>query len=123
MKAKDYRVFVPMVMILFLISGSISFAQGIKERMSARQPEIVAMKTAGIIGENNRGYLEFVGAQKQKEDIINAENADRDLIYKAIADREGISAEAVGQLRAKAIAENAITGEWLQNENGEWYQK
>jgi uncharacterized protein YdbL (DUF1318 family) len=44
-------------------------------------------------------------------------------VYEAIAKQQGGTAELVGKRRAIQIAEKAETGEWLQNEQGAWYQK
>ena len=111
------------LLICFLIP-TVLFAQGIKERMTERLPVIVELKTKGIIGESFQGYLAFVSSNKQNQDIIDAENADRKLIYAHIAKKtEGATLEFVGQKRAKTLAENAKPGEFLQKKDGSWYQK
>ena len=110
------------VLFVFVFSGS-AFAQGIKARMQARLPEIVALKAEGVIGEDNRGYLTFVGSVKKKVDVVEAENNDRRQVYTAIAQQEGTTVDVVGRLRARQIAQNASPGEWLQNENGQWIRK
>jgi uncharacterized protein len=111
------------VISLLLICSSTLYAQGIKERMQERLPSIVELKKAGIVGENNLGYLEFVGADKKGEDIVTAENDDRKKVYEAIAKQSETTIELVGQRRAKQIAEKADPGDWLKDETGKWYQK
>ncbi len=111
------------ILSILLICSSSLFAQEIKERFKERLPVIVELKEAGIVGENNLGYLEFRGAVKKNEDVVNAENADRKKVYEAIAKKENTTAELVGKLRAKQIAEKADPGDWLQDENGKWYKK
>jgi hypothetical protein len=86
-------------------------------------PIIKSLKDQGIVGENNKGYLEFVGQKKDKADVINAENKDRKLVYGAIAKQQGTKVELVGKHRAIQIATRANPGEWLQNAAGKWYQK
>jgi uncharacterized protein YdbL (DUF1318 family) len=98
-------------------------ASNIKERMAARLPTIVELKKEGIIGENNKGYLAYVADKRVKQDIVAAENEDRRAVYSAIARQQGTTAEVVGVLRAKQIAEKAQPGEWIQNENGQWETK
>ena len=95
---------------IFLFS-TISFAESIKSRMKARKPVIEALKAQGIVGENHRGYLEFVGANREKADIINAENNDREQVYTAIAGQQGTTAELVGKRRAVQIKKKAKTGQ------------
>jgi uncharacterized protein YdbL (DUF1318 family) len=111
------------ILPILLICSSNLFAQGIKDRFKERLPVIVELKTAGIVGENNLGYLEFRGAVKKNEDVVNAENEDRKKIYEAIAKKENTTAELVGKLRAKKIAEKAEPGDWLQDEKGKWYKE
>ena len=91
--------------------------------MQERLPIIVALKNEGIIGEDNKGYLSFLGSVRKKADVVAAENEDRRQVYSAIAKQQGTTVEVVGSLRAKKIAENASPGQWLQNEQGAWIQK
>ncbi len=81
------------------------------------------MKGNGIIGETFQGYLAFLSDDKQNQDVIDSENKDRETIYAHIAKKEGATIELVGQRRAKQIVENAEPGEFLQKEDGTWYQK
>lgn len=108
---------------LILMCAVCTQAQGVRERMKDRLPAIVELKNRGIIGENNRGYLEFIGDNREEEAMISEENRDRSAVYDAIAKQQGSEAETVGQRRAIQIAERAGTGDWLQDENGNWYQK
>lgn len=101
-------------------------AQGpeVKQRMAARLPQIDAAKLKGTIGENNQGFLEARGnAGAEVQSIIDAENADRRVVYEAIAKSTGSTAEKVGRTRAAQIAERAASGVWLQRPSGEWYRK
>ena len=98
-------------------------AQEIKDRMAERLPVIMELKQKGIVGENNQGLLEFVGAAREQADVVDAENKDRQTVYKAIAQKTGTTPEVVGQRRAIQIAENARAGEWLQDASGQWKQK
>jgi hypothetical protein len=117
----------------FLLSGLIfvlvfcfvanAAANGIKERMAARLPEIVALKDKGVVGEDNLGYLQFVGTVKEKADLVQAENNDRVQVYQAIAKQQGTTADLVGRRRAQQIVEIAQPGHWLQDANGNWYKK
>ena len=91
--------------------------------MKDRLPVIIDLKNKGIIGENNLGYLEFVGADREKQGVVLEENKDREAVYKAIAKNQNTTVEKVGKRRAQQIAEKANPGEWLKNEKGEWYQK
>lgn len=125
-KSTHHYVTTFFIVLLALIVGTQCYAgaNAIKERMDERLPVIVNLKSNDIIGENNKGYVDFVPkAAKEKEDIVNAENSDRRKIYSAIAKQEKISVEEVEKIRAKSIANRAKSGEWLQNAAGKWYRK
>jgi uncharacterized protein YdbL (DUF1318 family) len=101
----------------------IVHASGIKQRMKERLPAISQMKAEGAIGENNQGFLEFLGKDQPQADLVKAENEDRKTVYKAIAKQQGTTPEHVGKRRALQIVKNALPGEWLQDTSGNWYQK
>jgi len=104
-------------------SAAYSSSKAIKQRMIERLPVIKALKDQGIVGENNRGFLEFIGTKKERADAVDAENSDRKLVYDAIAKQQGTTVEVVGKHRAVQIANKARPGQWLQDANGKWYQK
>jgi uncharacterized protein YdbL (DUF1318 family) len=114
---------VMLIIAVLMVCTSAAVAQGIRERMKERLPVIVELKKAGMVGENSKGYLEFVGAQKKNEDVVSAENSDRKKVYEAIAKKEETTADKVGSRRAKQIAEKAGPGEWLKDAGGKWYKK
>jgi len=112
------------VLILgLMITNGYSSAQEIKQRMIERLPVITALKLKGLVGEDNRGYLQFIGQKKENEEVVAAENKDRQMVYEAIAKQQGATVELVGQHRAIQIYDKALPGEWLQDANGKWYQK
>ncbi len=123
MKRKAIFAILPVFVLGILITNAYPASKEIKQRMIARLPAIKALKGQGIIGENNKGYLQFVGQKKEKEEVVTAENKDRKLVYKAIAKQQGTTAAVVGKHRVVQIANKAQPGEWLQDANGKWYQK
>lgn len=123
MKRKTIFAILPVFVLGILITNAYPSAKEIKQRMIARLPVIKALKGQGIVGENNRGYLQFVGQKKEKEEVVTAENKDRKLVYQAIAKQQGTTAAVVGQHRAVQITNKAQPGEWLQDASGKWYKK
>ncbi|MDY0275137.1 MAG: YdbL family protein [Desulfomicrobium sp.] len=115
--------------ILFLllagmfVSAHSVWSDSIKERMLARLPVIKELKAQGLVGENNKGFLEYRTGKKTKADVIQAENQDRSEVYKAIATRQNTSADFVGQTRAAQIASNEPPGVWIQSGDGTWTKK
>lgn len=125
MKKNIFITTLSLSLSILLITGVLSFAgsNAIKARMKARLPVINALKTDGIIGENNRGYLEFIKNNTSKQDVVTSENQDRKKVYSAIAKQQGATADLVGKRRAKQIAQRAKPGQWIQDGTGNWYQK
>ena len=123
MKQRRFTKILVLVLVGIFTAGISAFADDIKARMKQRLPVIVELKTKGIVGENNAGYLEFVGAKREKADVVAAENKDRQTVYAAIAKQQGTTAELVGKRRALQISKKADPGEWVQDANGNWIQK
>lgn len=111
------------IVALMLLSSSLVFAAGEKERMLDRVPKINTLKSAGIVGEKADGLLGFVKKSPSDEALVNAENKDRKAVYALIAKSQKVSAAVVARRRALQIAEQAAKGHWLQNTGGKWYQK
>ncbi|TLD42702.1 MAG: hypothetical protein JETT_0937 [Candidatus Jettenia ecosi] len=122
-KAKFFTVVTTLFIFTTFIFIGKTYAEDIKARMQSRLPLIKELKAKGIVGENNKGYLEFVGNVRKEENVVNDENSDRREIYAAIAAQQGADAEVVGKRRAEQIAGKAASGEWLQDANGKWYKK
>jgi uncharacterized protein YdbL (DUF1318 family) len=119
-----YAIIALFVLLVFSSEANcFAGANEIKARMKSRLPAISQLKSAGIVGENNRGYLGFVTSVKKEVSLVNAENSDRKKVYSAIAKQQGTSDDLVGQRRAKQIASRAKSGEWLQDDSGKWYKK
>ncbi len=123
MKRITLIAILPVFILGILITNAYSSSKAIKQRMIERLPVIKSLKDKGIVGENNKGYLEFVGQKKEKADVVNAENNDRKLVYGAIAKQQGTTVDLVGKHRAIQIANKAQPGEWLQDAAGKWHKK
>lgn len=116
------------ILVAFLGTSVLSLAQesedALKGRMQERLAEVVALKVAGVVGENNKGFLEQRGAlNAEQTTLMNAENADRRALYNILATRLGYSVAVIGEQRAIQIRNNAAAGEWLQAPDGSWYKK
>lgn len=95
----------------------------LKARFRDRRPALDLLKDQGSIGENNRGLVEHVGAARPGEDVVAAENADRQELYATIAASTETTPDLVGRRRALKIAAQEPAGRMLQNAQGEWYKK
>lgn len=122
------RKYVMMTLLFALVAGTLFLsgpaeAQDIKARMKDRLPIVSELKAKGIVGENNKGFLEFVGDQREKPEVVQAENQDRAAVYGAIAKQTGVAADLVGTRRAAQLRDLAKPGEWYQDESGKWHRK
>jgi len=123
MKNKIFITMLTFLLSVLLVTGAYSSSKEIKKRMIARLPAINALKAKELVGENNKGFLEFIGDRKENEDLVKDENKDRRLVYQAIAKQQGTTLKIVGKHRAVQIAGKAKPGTWLQDATGKWYQK
>lgn len=112
-----------LILACLMLSSQLAFANGIKERMIQRLPLIADLKTKGIIGEDNHGYLGFVTATKVHEDVIAAENNDRKAVYTHFAQQQKTTVDVVEKIQANRKAEKANPGEFFQNPDGAWIKK
>ena len=120
---KHLTIFSCLMITLMLLGAVNSSAASIKDRMVARLPAINTLKSKGLIGENNKGLLEFRTNNKPQQDLVIAENKDRKAVYEAIAKKQGVKPALVGQRRAKQIADKGSPGLWFQRPDGTWYKK
>jgi uncharacterized protein YdbL (DUF1318 family) len=118
-----------LALLLLLLSPATARAdrQGdLRERFKNRFPQIQAAKQAGKIGETAAGVLEPVEG-KQVDDatrkLMDEDNADRQELYKLIAEREKTTPEKVAQRNAARNFEKAKPGEFLKGADGKWMQK
>ncbi|MGR3311016.1 MAG: YdbL family protein [Candidatus Brocadiales bacterium] len=111
------------LVVAMVVFSSLTQAKDIKSRMKERIPTIKALKAKGIVGENNKGYLEFLGNKISNKDVVDAQNEDRKKVYSAIAKQQGTTVAVVGKRRAQKKRNKAKSGAWIQKENGKWHQK
>lgn len=115
-----------LALLAFLVAVPIQ-ADPVEEastRIKDRLAQVDALKAEGSVGESARGYLVARSAiGPRQSSLIEAENADRRILYQAVAQRTNQTLDEVGEQRAIQIASRARSGVWLQKPSGEWYQK
>ena len=75
-----------------------------------RKLQLVSLEQSGVVAENNLGLVEIKGnSDSSINSLIEAENNDRMVIYRALAAKNGISVEEVQKIYAKKLQES-ITG-------------
>ena len=92
----------------------------------SRFDELKTLKTQGVVGENNRGYVEVVGEGSQAKALVDAENVNRALIYQAIVEQNNLGKDALATVEgvfAGVQREKASPGEKIQDVSGTWVTK
>jgi uncharacterized protein YdbL (DUF1318 family) len=96
------------------------------EARKGRFSELKALKAKGLVGENNRGYVEAIGGGADVKAVVNAENADRKAVYQAIVEQnelgDGVLATVEGVF-AGVQRDKAAAGEKIQEPSGSWVTK
>ena len=96
------------------------------ESRRERYDKLEFLKTDGVIGENNSGYVEVLKSGQGAESAVNAENADRKTIYKAIVEQNNLGSgalSAVEKVFAEVQRNKAGAGDKIQKEDGSWTTK
>ena len=99
----------------------------ITQALGARQNrygELRQLKASGTLGENNRGYVENRG--DYGNELAAAENVDRGIIYRAIAEQNNLGPAGLATIEAvfaEVQRNNAQPGDFIQLPSGEWIQK
>ena len=124
MKAR--HIFPVLLAALVLANTALAAGMGeVKDRMRKRRPKLNALKAESKIGETDGGRVEPVKpdeATAETTKLLAQENADRDIIYKIIAEKHGITPDAVAKRAGKRNWDRAKPGEWYKK-GGEWIQK
>ncbi|MBU0504017.1 MAG: DUF1318 domain-containing protein [Candidatus Omnitrophota bacterium] len=82
-------------------------------RRKERINELYALEGRGVVGENKSGLVEardLPQVSTAVKQIIDAENSDRIIIYKAVAAKNNTSLEDVQKLYAKHLQSDAPSG-------------
>ncbi|MBN1870664.1 MAG: DUF1318 domain-containing protein [Candidatus Omnitrophica bacterium] len=82
-------------------------------RRKDRRSELASWQRQGVIGENKSGLVELRDsgrADPSVQELINAENNDRLVIYQWIAQKNGITMDEVKKLYAARLQADAPSG-------------
>ena len=92
-------------------------------RRRDRKPQLSQYESNGVIGENGAGMVEIrTAAGSDVRALVGAENADRMIIYTAVAQRNGTAVVDVQKLYAKRLQGDAPTGTPVEVD-GAWKTK
>ncbi len=91
-----------------------------------RFDQLRTLKEQGLIGENNKGYIQLLTDDPQAEGLVEAENKDRQFIYKIIVEQNNLPADSLSTIEtvfAQEQRERAKPGDKIQEPNGNWVAK
>ena len=95
------------------------------EDRRSRFDQLKSLKAKGLVGENNRGYVEALGNDSAAGSLVDSENNDRRVIYKTIEVQNNLSG-ALGTIEkvfAQVQRDKASPGDKVQDEDGRWVTK
>jgi uncharacterized protein YdbL (DUF1318 family) len=95
------------------------------ENRKARFEQLRELKSQGVVGENNKGYLTVLMEGQGADNVVANENADRKVIYQTIAEQNDLK-DALGTIEtvfAQVQRDKAENGDKVQNEDGSWSTK
>lgn len=83
------------------------------------------LKIQNIIGEDNRGYVEVLQENNAAQKLVDEENQNRRVIYKAIAEQNELkgSVDIIEKVFAEVKRNKAVSGTSVQLETGDWIVK
>lgn len=93
------------------------------QRRKERKPSLAALLQKGALGENNLGLVDVRKDDPAARALAEAENADRMVIYHAIAGKNGTSLDEVQKPYAKRLQQDAPSGSPVQDASGTWSVK
>ena len=129
------------VLFLFLCLGSLSCreqeyrlqtktpaVQNVLNHRKARSPELQTLKSKGLIGENNKGFLTVLkpSLQPREKSLVDAENRDRKFIYNTVVAQNHLGSGSLAKVEgefSKTRHDRAMKGDYIQLSSGKWVRK
>jgi len=94
-------------------------AESAVARRQSRHNDLLSWEQKGVVGENRSGLVEIRGSKNEVvQALVESENNDRMIIYRAVADKNGTSIDAVQSLYAKRLQSNAPSGTPVEGDSG-----
>jgi len=107
--------------------------RGIKESIKTRSGSLIPFMDKGNAGIGRDGLLAVrttdglnLKERSEVQQLVDAENRDRDNLYAEIAKANNFPRERVGDIKAifaKSWTEGAKAGWWIQDAQGNWRKK
>ncbi|MBI4335876.1 MAG: YdbL family protein [Candidatus Omnitrophica bacterium] len=113
---------------MLYIAVSNAYAQDISPeaeeaalRRKARYADLASYEQNGIIGENSSGLVVLRNpGDAAAQDLTDKENSDRMVIYRELADKNGVSVESIQKVYAERLQKDAPAGTPVEGGDGSW---
>lgn len=115
------------------VNVSTAAIRAIKDAMKQRSPQLKPHLASGAVGVGKDGMLVVrdggaadLATKATVRRLVDAENKDRDALYREIATANNYGAERVDDIRsifAQTWKEKAEAGWWVQGADGAWKKK
>ncbi len=105
----------------------MAYAQTLDENVEAaalrrrdRLSDLEIHESKGILGEDKNGFVvvRSSGADASLQPLVEAENADRLIIYQSIARKNGVSLDEIKRIYAAKLQQNAPAGTPVERQSG-----
>jgi len=100
--------------------------QAALNRRKARYDTLKEFKDKDWVGEDVQGHAAALGGDSGVAALVALENQDREIIYQAIVQQNGLPADAIETVRAafgEVQRERAGSGDRIQLPSGQWVDK
>lgn len=98
----------------------VASKEQLREAMKARRAQVMALLSAGTVGEAHTGVLAVRGAlSPEQQKLVNAENTDRQEFYRLRAAEKGMKVEEVILAYYIARLRHVPQGSWYEKYNQE----
>ncbi|MFH1783140.1 MAG: DUF1318 domain-containing protein [Candidatus Omnitrophota bacterium] len=88
-------------------------------RRRDRSGSLDPLKAQGLVGENSLGILEVKGSlDPASSELVQKENADRMIIYKALAKKNNVSLEEIQKPYSKKLQDSSPLGTFIEVSGG-----
>ncbi len=108
---------------------ALEMTDEVKQAIASRQnrfSQINSYKDQGLVGEDREGHVANLGGGPDVQALVDAENKDREVIYRATVNEKSLPPEAISTIRAAFAEEQrdrAKPGHKIQFPSGEWKTK
>tara|TARA_R100000027_G_scaffold254_1_gene277 strand:+ start:6078 stop:6512 length:435 start_codon:yes stop_codon:yes gene_type:complete len=96
----------------------------LQNEMESRVSQISLLKEQGLVGITNTGQLAPRGdISPMQRKMVEQENKDRTVYCQLLAKKYGDSVEKIQEEYAAKRMKISAPGTWMQDKEGDWYQK